>query len=422
MKNIKLQFLLILFIAITSVSANNKPQAFKYKFDAKAFDKKRIERIDSAFQSLVDKGKIPHAVTFVAHKGNVIQHKAYGWRNIDDKQKCETTDIFRMASQTKAIAVVALLTLVEEGKIQLDEPVKKYIPAFANPQVLVSFNEADSSYETRPAKRDITIKHLLTHTAGISYGNNWTRKIFDKNKVAPSPLLTLENTTLKEQVLRLAACPIEHDPGDKFTYGMGIDVIGYLAEVVSGQSIDAFIKSRVLDPLGMNDTHFYVPTNKQNRVVTLYQKQPNLPLEKNPNPIYQYLPYNTKGTFFSTGAGLSGPITDYARFCQMILNGCSFNGKQILSRTMIEMMSANAVGDLRGEIGHGLAFDDFRPQYRHRSMASTGSLRWGGMYGTDYLIDPQEELIILFYINLQPNNSGTDYKVLLHNLVYQALK
>lgn len=422
MRKIRITFLLIVLVGFTTISANNKAQAFSFKFDANAFDKKRIERIDSAFQSLVDKGEIPHAVTFVAHKGNVIHNKAYGWRNIDKKVKCETTDIFRMASQTKAIAVVALLTLVEEGKIQLDEPVKKYIPAFANPQVLVSFNEADSTYESRPAKRDITIRHLLTHTAGISYGNNSTRKIFDKKGIVPSPMLTLEKTTLKEQVLRLAACPIEHDPGDKFTYGMGIDVIGYLAEVVSGQSIDAFIKSRVLDPLGMNDTHFHVPTAKHNRIVTLYEKPANKALRLNPNPIHQNLPRNTDGTFFSTGAGLSGTIADYARFCQMILNGGSFNGKQILSRKMIEMMSANAVGDLRGEIGFGLAFDDFRPQYRHRSMASTGSLRWGGMFGTDYLIDPKEELIILFYINLQPNNSGNDYKTLLHNLVYQALK
>lgn len=328
MKKITFLLLLIFLVALSTISASNKAQAFNYKFDANAFDKKRIERIDSAFQSLVDKGEIPHAVTFVAHKGNVIHNKAYGWRNIKQKVKCETTDIFRMASQTKAIAVVALLTLVEEGKIQLDEPVKKYIPAFANPQVVVSFNEADSTYKTRPAKRDITIKHLLTHTAGISYGNNDMRKIFDKNGIVPSPMLTLEKTTLKEQVLRLAACPIEHDPGDKFTYGMGIDVIGYLAEVVSGQSIDAFIKSRVLDPLGMNDTHFNVPANKHSRIVNLYEKQPNKALQKNPNPIYQNLPYNTNGTFFSTGAGLSGTIADYARFCQMILNGGSFNGKQ----------------------------------------------------------------------------------------------
>lgn len=412
------------FMLITyAVSAQNKPQKFSYSEKiSTAFDASRLARLDAALQSLVDNGTIPHAVTFVAHRGKVIHNKAFGWRDIDSKTPCQKTDIFRMASQTKAITAVAVLTLFEEGKILLDDPVKKYIPEFANPQVLDTFNETDLSFTTRPAKRDITIRHLLTHTSGISYGTSKTRKIYDKMGIPVSPLYTLENKTLGDIIKILATCPLEHDPGDKFSYGMSVDVLGYLIEVVSGKPVDVYFKEKIFEPLGMNDTYFYLPTEKENRLVTLYQKNPNSSLMKNPINIYQTFPYSGAKTFFSTGAGLSGTIEDYAKFCQMILNEGEFKGKRILGRKTVEMMRKNAVGDMRGEIGFGLAFDDFRSQYSYRSIVSEGSLRWGGMFGTDYVIDPKEELILLFYINLQPNNTGTDFKVLFHNLVYQALK
>jgi len=280
------------------------------------------------------------------------------------------------------------------------------------------------SFTTRPAKRDVTIRHLLTHTAGISYGNANSRKVYDKMGIPVSPLYSLENETLADVIKVLAKCPLEHDPGDKFTYGMATDVLGYLIEVVSGMPVDQFFQKRIFEPLGVNNTWFYLPENQQSRLVKLYEIAANGPLKLNmrENGIYQKFPYSGARTFFTTGAGLSGTIEDYAKLCQMLLNEGEFNGKRLLGRKTVEMMKKNAVGDLRGEIGFGLAFDDFRAQYSYRSIASEGSIRWGGMFGTDYLIDPQEELIVLFYINLQPNQSGTDLKVLFHNLVYQALK
>ncbi|MDO9152372.1 MAG: serine hydrolase domain-containing protein [Paludibacter sp.] len=421
-KNIFLN--LILLISIVGF-AQQKPQKFIYPLKAPAtFDATRLVRIDSVFQRLVDNGTIPHAVTFVAHRGKVIHHKAYGWRNIESKTMCLKDDIFRMASQTKAITAVAVLTLFEEGKILLDDPVKKYIPEFANPQVLESFNEADSTFTTRAAKRDITIRHLLTHTAGIPYGGGNMRKIYDKSGIPVSPFYSLENKTLGDYIKTLAKCPLEHDPGEKFSYGMSTDVLGYLIEVVSGKSVDQYFREKIFEPLGMNETYFYLPENKQYRLVTLYEKSAAKPLIRNvrANNIYQTFPYSGAKTFFSTGAGLSGPVEDYAKFCQMILNGGEFNGHRILGRKTVEMMRKNAVGNMRGEIGFGLAFDDFRPEYSYRSIATEGALRWGGMFGTDYVIDPKEDLMLLFYINLEPNNTGTDFKVLFHNLVYQALK
>ncbi len=414
---------LVLFSAL--VFSQQKSQKFIYPAKVPAtFDAVRLARIDSVFQQYVDNGTIPHAVTFVAHHGKVVHNKAFGWRSIENKIPCEKDDYFRMASQTKAITAVAVLTLFEQGKILLDQPIKKYIPEFANPQVLVSFDEKDSTYTTRPAKRDITIRHLLTHTSGYSYGNSQTRKIYDKAGVPLSPMLSNEDITLGEAVKRLAKCPLEHDPGDKFTYGMSLDVLGYLIEVVSGMPVDEYFRKNIFEPLGMNNTYFYLPDNKKDKMITLYEKNgPDIPLSFNlrANGMYQTLPYSGAKKMLSTGAGLNGTIEDYARFCQMILNGGEFNGHRILSRKTMEMMQKNEVGDLRGEIGYSLAFDYFSPQY-YRSIVSEGSMRWGGWYGTDYIIDPKEDLILLFYVNLEPNNSGIDFKTLFHNLVYQALK
>jgi CubicO group peptidase (beta-lactamase class C family) len=422
----KIQYFLLLIGFTGLLNAQKTPQQFMYSKKTPAtFDAACLTRIDSVLTNLVHEGKIPHAVTFVAHKGKVVHNKAYGWREIENKIPCTTSDIFRMASQTKAITATAVLMLMEEGKLLLDDPIKKYIPEFSNPKVIESFNEKDSTYTSRPAKRDITIRHLLTHTAGYSYGNAQTRKIYDKAGIPVSPMLSNDNITLAEAIKRVASCPLEHDPGDKFTYGMSLDILGYLIEVVSKMPVDEFFKTRIFEPIGMNDTYFYVPENKKDRIVTLYEKRnPEAKLirnEKN-NGLFQTLPYAGAKKFYSTGAGLNGTIEDFAKFCQMILNKGEFNGHRILGRKTVELMTKNAVGDLRGEIGFGLAFDDFRSEYSYRTIISQGALRWGGWYGTDYVIDPAEELILLFYVNVEPNNVGFDLKVLFHNLVYQALK
>ena len=418
--------ILIAVICINVFAGDKKPQKFSYPSKVPAtFDASRLSRVDSVLNRLVADGVIPHAVTFVAHKGKVVHHKAYGKQDIEKNIPCQTNNIFRMASQTKAITATAILTLFEEGKIMLDDPVKKYIPEFSNPQVLVDFNPADSSYTTRPAKRDITIRHLLTHTAGISYGNDKTRKIYDKAGVPLSPMMSDGDITLGEAVRRVAKCPLQHDPGEAFTYGMSTDVLGAVIEQVSEMPVGEYFRIKIFEPLGMKDTYFHLPENKQQRIVTLYEKPtPNATFKRNEkaNGMYQSFAYAGAKKFCSTGAGLTGTIEDYAKLCQMLLNEGEFNGKRILGRKTVEMMRKNAVGDLRGEIGFGLAFDDYRAQFSHRSILSEGSLRWGGWFGTDYVIDPNEELIMLFYINVEPFNPGFDMKVLFHNLVYQALK
>ena len=419
MKKIILTFTLI--FTFFALAAQQKPQHFTEDADISyAFNVERLQRIDSAYQRLINNGLLPNAVTFVAHKGNIVHYKAFGWRDVEKKIPCRRDDIFRMASQTKAIVVVALMTLFEEGRFQLDENIKKYIPEFENLQVIETYNPKDTTYTTRAAARDITIRHLITHTSGISAYDAQLSAICEKNGIPP--LNTKANITLGEAIKRLAKLPLAHEPGEKFTYGMSVDVLGYLIEVISGKSLDVFIKERVLNPLGMKDTYFYLPADKTERLVTLYEYPKNGKLKRSNHPIYQTFPYEGAKKFFSPGAGLNGTIEDYAKFCQMILNDGEFNGVRILGRKTLEMMRQNGVGDLRGEIGFGMAWDVFREQYAHRSIASVGSSRWGGMFGTDYIIDPQEDLILLVYVNVSPNFSGTDPKTLLHNVTYQALK
>lgn len=398
---------------------NSTPQSFTTTDNPTGFHKDRLARIDSAFQRVVDQGLMPHAVTFVAQNGKIVHHKAFGFRDVEKGIPCQKDDIFRMASQTKAICAVAVMTLFEEGRFQLDDPIKKYIPAFENPQVLVTYNAKDTTYTTRPAKRDLTVRDFFTHTSGISYeGYHWA--IMEKGNVPP--LNTLEPYTLEEVINRLAKLPLAHDPGEKFTYSMNIEVLGRLAEVLTGQSIDVFLKERIFDPLGMKDTHFYLPEEKADRLVTLYTYPKGGKLQPSTHPIHQTYPVAGAKTFFSTGAGLSGTIEDYAKFCQMVLNGGEFNGHRILGRKTLEFMQQNNVKDLRGDIGFGLAWDVFRPQYTYKFIVSEGTMRWGGMFGTDYHIDPKENLIMLMYVNLQPNFSGLNPKTLMQNVTYQALK
>lgn len=416
-------FLLVfIFLACTQQSkVDDKPQSFLYNAEcADVFNVERLSLIDSAYQSLVEENYLPNAVVFVAHKGRVVYRKAFGWRNKEMGEPCRKDDIFRIASQTKAITAVALMTLWEEGRFQLDDPIKNYIPAFDNPQVLVDYEAATGRYTTRPAKSDITIRHLLTHTSGLSYqGFFWD--IAEKTGVPP--LNSLDSITLAQMVERIATLPLAHDPGAAFTYSMNIDVLGRLIEILSGKRIDCFLQERIFEPLGMSDTYFYLPSDKVERLVTLYAYDSEKhTLYPSKHPIYQSFPYEGAKMLMSTGAGLCGTIEDYAKFCQMVLNGGTFNHQRIIGRKTLEMMQRNAVDDMRGEIGFGLAWDVFRPQYMHNTILSEGTMRWGGMFSTDYIIDPQEDLIVLFYTNIYPNTTGKNPKVLLHNLVYQALK
>jgi CubicO group peptidase (beta-lactamase class C family) len=405
-------------------AAPTLPQKFSSPSKITTFNAQRLQRLDSLLQLLVANGTLPNVVTFVAKNGQVIHNKAYGYRNIEKQIPATTTDIYRMASQTKAITSAALMTLYEEGRFLLDDPISKYIPEFANPQVLVDFNDADTTYTTRPAKSEITIRQLLSHQSGIHYGilgGGTGGKMYAKYNIPA--VNSLAPVTIEQVVKKIAKMPLMFDPGEKYMYGMNIDVIGYLIEILSGQKLDVFITQRILKPLDMNDTYFYLPKEKADRLVTLYSSGTN-GVVLNTNTSYQTYPIAGAQMFLSGGAGLCGPIGDYANFCQMMLNKGTFNNHKILSRKTVELMTTNQLGEKNiGRNGNkfGLGFELFGDQQAAHHLGSKGSFKWGGMYYTDYLIDPSENLIMLIYTNVQPYR-GPNVHELFQNLVYQALE
>jgi len=337
-----------------------------------------------------------------------------------------TDHIFRIASQTKAITSAAVMMLYDEGKFLLDEPVSKFIPAFAKPKVLVSFNENDSSFTTTPAKREITIRDLLTHTSGIGYaqiGSKEANAIYAKNGVVGG--IGVKGINLAENINRLGPLPIFHNPGEKFTYGLNTDVLGYLVEVVSGMSLDEFFRKKIFQPLGMNDTYFYLPASKHNRLVSLYSNVNGQLKEADPE-------VNINGTFyrdfpimnlqmFSGGGGLSSTIMDYAIFLQMMLNGGEYKGVRILSRSAVRLMTQNQIGDIsNGSNKFGLGFGITTERGSARSPANEGTFDWGGMFATTYWVDPKEKVVGLFFQNAYPTEHG-DISERFKVLTYQAI-
>ncbi len=279
----------------------------------------RLKRIDANMNEWLATGKMNGAVALIVRNGKIAYQKAFGFDDLEKKRPMKTDMIFRIASQSKAITSTAVMILYEEGKFLLDDPISKYIPEFSKPVVLDKFNEADSSYTTVPAKREVTIRDLLTHTSGIGYaqiGSKEANAIYSKAGITagigvPNGLL------LSTDIKKLAKLPLMHQPGEKWTYGLNTDVLGYFVEVVSGQPLDEFFRKRIFEPLGMNDTYFFLPSSKYGRLVHLFiEEDGKLTLKQEVTQNGKFIVDYPKmpGTYFSGGAGLSSTVTDYATF------------------------------------------------------------------------------------------------------------
>ncbi len=334
----------------------------------------------------------------------------------ENGKKQQKDDIFRIASQTKAITSTAVMILWEEGKFRLDDPISKFIPEFKNPQVLDGFKYGDTTYTTKPANQEITIRHLLTHTSGLGYGvidgDERMKMIYEK--AGTTDLFTTEDVSIGDVVKKLARLPLHHHPGERFTYSMGLDVLGYFVEVVSGMPFDRFLKERIFDPLGMHDTWFYLPEDRANRLVAIQRKE-NGRWANYPSTFYD-TNYPIKGArkFFSGGAGLSSTAKDYATFLQMYLNGGELNGVRILSRTTIATMMANQTRDLfgGGNSHHGLAFGVLTEAgVAQGGLGSAGTFEWGGYFNTQYFADPRENIVGIIMKQTQgPTGDQTAWK------------
>ena len=400
MKN---QLAILLFLAINFICAQTKSNKNSTPLEVRSateqgMSSERLAKIDHMLNDAIKEGQIPGAVALIARNGKIIFYNAYGMSNNNAKQDLKKDAIFRIASQTKAITSTAVMILWEEGKFRLDDPISKYIPEFKEAQILDTFNETDSTFTAKPAEDQITIRDLISHTSGIGYGvidgDSRFKKIYAKAGI--TDLFTTENISIGESVKKLAKLPLHHNPGEKFTYSEGLDVLGYFVEVVSGMPFDTFLRTRIFDPLQMNDTWFYLPKEKHDRLVTVQEKKDDK-WTKYPVTFYD-TDYPIKGSkrFFSGGAGLSSTAKDYATFLQMYLNQGELNGTRILSRTTIQSIMGNQIGDIwaGGPKHYGLAFGVLNDHGQDLGgEGSIGTFDWGGYFNTQYFADPKEQII-----------------------------
>ena len=357
----------------------------------------RLDKIDAMLTEEVQEGHIPGVVALIARKGKIVFHKAYGVDNGEKKRPLEKDAIFRIASQTKAITATAVMMLWEEGKFQLDDKISEYIPEFQEAQILDTFKDADSTYTTKPAENQITIRDLLTHTSGIGYGmidgDERFRKIYAKAGIVDA--FTSEKVLLSDNIKKLAKLPLHHEPGENWTYSEGLDVLGYLVEIISGKPFDEFLRTRIFEPLKMKDTWFYLPKEKQSRLVAV-QVNDNGNWKRFTTPVFE-IDYPIKGamSYFAGGAGLSSTALDYATFLQMYLNGGELNGTRLLSRTTVNIILSNQIGDIwKGGKSYGLAFELINAKGEvEGGDGSDGTFDWGGYFNTQYFADPNELII-----------------------------
>ena len=380
----------------------------------------RLSRIDNMLNKAVETKEIPGAVALVTRNGKTVYQKSFGIANPEDDRTFSDNDIFRIASMSKAITSLAVLMLWEEGKFFLDDPISKYIPAFSEVEILDKFNSKDSTYNSTPPKNKMTIRHLLTHTSGIGYGeidgNPAIRSIYWKRGLRDifSPEQNMEEITNA-----IANQPLHHEPGKRFTYSLGLDVLGHFVELMSGITFPEFLRARVFEPLEMKDTHFTLPKDKHDRLV------PVLTREGDEWSVYSASFYDVNypiksKNYFSGGAGLSSTVQDYAKFLSLFLNDGKANGHQIIGKKTCELVYENQMPkDVN--ISHGLAFGVLpQKDLKIGAGGSEGTLTWGGYFNTSYFADPEENLIgIIYKQTFGIGNDSTSGRF--RELVFQAV-
>ena len=416
---------LLLFIITLLTTVNVWSQVLLYPTVKSAqFDYSKLALIDAEVNKYVQNHWLVGSTVIIVKDNKVVYHKAFGYANEASKTPMPENAIYRIMSQTKAITSLAIMQLYEQGKINLDQKVSDFIPSFKNPTVLKDFNAADSSYTTIAAKREITIRDLLTHTSGIDYtdiGSKNMSAIYTKAGV-PSGLGNFKESLL-EKMTKLGTLPLVHQPGEKFTYGLNSDLLGCIVEIVSGTTLENYFQKNIFDPLGMKDTYFNVPASKANRMPTVYTENEAKqiiewsPTFRNLNPNYPLVPK----TYFSGGAGLSSTAYDYAIFLQMILNQGKYNGKQIIApRTAAIMISPQMDFKTNGNDDFSLGFSITSEKSARLNARNKGSFSWGGYYGTNYWADPVDHLVVLVMTQHTPNSHG-DLTNKIERIIYGSM-
>ncbi len=384
----------------------------------------RLEHFDALMQDYVGQGKMNGIVVIALHKGKIVHYNSYGLRNIEAKEAMQKEDIFRVFSMTKPIVSAAALTLMEEGKYLLNDPVSDFLPEFKNPKVYVE--EKDGEMILENAKSPIRFRHIFTHTSGISYGtlvpllgedSLYTKRFQEAD-------LFNSQQTLAEMIKKLAGLPLIRHPGATFCYGFSADVLARLIEVISGQSVDEFLKKRIFDPLEMNDTGYIIPKEKWDRMATVYTNDESGILKVSPLSTDSF----KNRRLLPGGHGLVSTAMDYARFSQMLLNKGELNGVRILSPKTIELMTSNFLRDEdndtpffdRKESGFGLGVQVVIEPVIFGKLWSKGTYGFSGYTNTYFFVDPEAELVGVFMNQVTPYNLD-DVWSRYTNLLYQAM-
>lgn len=423
MKKILKLTIVVFIITLFGCGVNDKKSAIPQKFnhnislDDIGINQKEVEGIDSLLQSFVDQKKLNCVEGFVAKGGNVIYNKAFGWKDIENKIPATIDDYYVLFSQTKAITTVAFMTLVEKGLVNVEDPVSKYFPEIPD-QVVTKVNE-DGTYETRPVTSPMTFAHLMSHSSGLNAGLVREIKRAERKKSdAPAGFggrMPQETPAgqhsgggnynakyLEEEMLALVKYPLGFDPGTEWNYHISTNMLAYMIERISGQPLREYVKETVLIPLGMDDTDWYYEPEKLSRFVKAYSYADGK-LEPATN-MYSEATISEQQTYCEGAIGLNGPIEDYAKFCQMLLNKGEFNGNRILKSETIELMTTvnrlpeeNSGGE---GFRFGLGFELYNDLKKPVPAVSNTAFAWGGMFGTAYIIDPENDLVALFYMNM----------------------
>lgn len=394
-----------------------------------------LDLMDDLIQQYIDNKWLPGGVFLVARKGTIVYFKSFGNRTDQRNDPYRNDDIFRIASMTKAITTVSIMQLYEQGKLGLDDPVSKFLPAFKDMKVLNMVNKEDSTYTTEPAKSPITIRQLLTHTSGITYGNSPELAMVYAKEGMVSGGLSHPDWTSERYISKLATLPLAFHPGERYWYGLNMDVLGRVVEVVSGLSLSAYFQQNIFDPLGMHDTYFYLPQTLQKRLIPVYTESKDegilLAAEAGTsnNSDYPY-PGQPDHPFYAGGGGLSSTALDYALFIQALLNGGAYDRKRILGKKTIEVMTSDQMSLLNKEgkgfsqrpgETYGLGFSLLTEEGAGINAKSPGTYEWGGYFNTKFFIDPAAEMIFVGMTQIVPFSHG-EFWNRLYAIMYGAIE
>ena len=400
-----------------------------------------LQQIDHILQGMLDAKQTKGVVAAVARKGKFVYLKALGER--DEGKPMEVNTIFRICSQSKLVTGVALMMLYEEGKFRFSDPISQYIPEFKDVKVLEEDTSAPDGYKLVPAKREITIHDLASHTSGLTYifAGNYPKVVECYLNEGASDGLSVTEGTIEDNVKKLAKCPLAFHPGERFEYGLSMDVIGYLIEILSGMPLDQFFAQRIFEPLKMVDTYFYLPDEKVERLAAIYEPdgdggvrriedrtyyEPSLATPELKANIYDGLyPYQGPKTYFSGGAGLSATISDYTRLCQMLINKGTLDGVRVLSPFTADYMLNTKLTDQPSWVGDGwfvsLGGKTLADPGGELTFAAPGTFNWGGYYRTDFEFDVENELVYMLFtqriITMDQSEEFTKLRIISHGAI-----